>query len=79
MTKSDLRVTAKAARAAAFGALTPYARLACAIALAELVDARLDDAKIVAAYLPIGSEIDAQPSIDRCTARGLRRWATQAR
>lgn len=44
---------------------------AAAIVLAETVMAELHGARTVAVYLPIGSEIDTLPLIDRLVSRGL--------
>ena len=46
-------------------------RCAAAVLLAQRVMAELGDARTVAAYLPIGSEIDTLPLIDRLVSRGL--------
>ena len=72
MNKADLRRQAKATRAALFAELTPAARCAAAFLLAERVDALIADGACVSAYLPIGSEIDTLPLIDRLTRRGIR-------
>lgn len=47
-------------------------RCAAAIMLAERVMGELGAARTVAVYLPIGSEIDTLPLIDRLVSRGLR-------
>ena len=52
--------------------MSPAERCAAAIMLAERVIAELGDAGTVAVYLPIGSEIDTLPLIDRLTTRNLR-------
>lgn len=72
MTKADLRKSAKQARDARVTMMSPAERCAAAIMLAERVMAELGDAETVAVYLPIGSEIDTLPLIDRLTTRSLR-------
>lgn len=47
-------------------------RCAAAVVLAERIIAELDGARTVALYLPIGSEIDTLPLIDRLAARHVR-------
>jgi 5-formyltetrahydrofolate cyclo-ligase len=65
MTKARLRSEAKETRQAFVAALTPAERCVAAVLLAERFEAHLGDARIVAVYLPIGSEIDTLPIIDR--------------
>jgi 5-formyltetrahydrofolate cyclo-ligase len=71
MTKAQLRSEAKARRAAHVASLSAAERCAAAIMLAEAVEAQLGDARTVAAYLPIGSEMDTLPVIERLERRGL--------
>lgn len=72
MDKTELRRRAKATRARVFAGLSPAGRCAAAFMLAERVDALIPDGATVSAYLPIGSEIDTIPLIDRLARRGLR-------
>ena len=72
MSKPDLRATAKAVRAAHVSAITPAQRCCAAVLLADRVCAHLAEARSVAAYLPIGSEIDPLPLIARLDAHGVR-------
>lgn len=71
MSKSRVRSDAKAARQAFVGAMTPAQRCAAAIMLAGRIEEKLGDARVVAAYLPIGSEIDTLPIIDRLARRDI--------
>lgn len=71
MTKARIRVEAKEKRRAHVAALTPAERCVAAVLLAERVEVRLGDSRNVAVYLPIGSEIDTLPLIDRLHLRGL--------
>ena len=70
MNKSDCRTRAKARRDAAVAAMTVAERHAAAVLLAARAFARIGDAAVVAAYLPIGSEIDTLPLIDRLARAG---------
>lgn len=72
MEKAALRKAAKATRASVHADLSPGARCAAAFLLAERVDALIPDGATVSAYLPIGSEIDTIPLIDRLARRGIR-------
>ena len=71
MTKARARSEAKAKRRAFVAALTPAERSVATVLLAERVEAQLGDARIVAVYLPIGSEIDTLAIIDRLVRRKL--------
>lgn len=71
MTKARSRSDAKAARQAFVAAMPPAQRCAAAIMLAGRIEERLGDARVVAAYLPIGSEIDTLPIIDRLSRRNI--------
>lgn len=71
MTKADLRKIAKASRDEGVAAMAVAERCAAAIVLAERVVDELGSAKTVAVYLPIGSEIDTLPLIDRLIARDV--------
>jgi 5-formyltetrahydrofolate cyclo-ligase len=71
MTKARIRVEAKEKRRAHVAALTPAERCVAAVLLAQRVEAHLGDSCIAAIYLPIGSEIDTLPLIDRLHLRGL--------
>jgi 5-formyltetrahydrofolate cyclo-ligase len=71
MTKARLRSEAKDTRQAFVAALTPAERCVAAVLLAGRVEAQLGDARTVAVYLPIGSEIDTLPIIDRLVRRDL--------
>lgn len=71
MTKARLRTEAKARRRAFVAAMTPADRCAAAVLLAARVEAELHDARCVAAYLPIGSEIDTLAIIDRLVRQGI--------
>jgi 5-formyltetrahydrofolate cyclo-ligase len=71
LTKADLRKSAKQARDTRVAAMSVAERCAAAIMLAERVTANLGDARTVAVYLPIGSEIDTLPLIDRLVARDI--------
>jgi 5-formyltetrahydrofolate cyclo-ligase len=70
MTKADLRKIKKEERDTVVSSMTTAERCAAAILLAARVEERLGDARTVAAYLPIGSEMDTLPLIDRLLARG---------
>lgn len=70
--KAELRTRAKAVRTRIFADLSPAARCAAAFLLAERVEAMIDDSATVSAYLPIGSEIDTIPLLDRLARRGIR-------
>ena len=72
MAKARIRTAAKASRDAHFAALTPAERCAAAVMLAERVMQRLTAPRIVAVYLPIGSECDPLLLIDRLEAIGVR-------
>lgn len=72
MTKADLRKIYKKQRDTAVSSMTNAERCAAAIMLAALVEARLAGAQTVALYLPIGSEMDTLPLIDRLVARGVK-------
>lgn len=72
MAKARIRTAAKASRDAHFAALFPAERCAAAIMVAERVTQHLGAPKIVAVYLPIGSECDPLPLIDRLEGLGLR-------
>jgi 5-formyltetrahydrofolate cyclo-ligase len=71
MTKQQLRDEAKARRAAHVASLSAAERCAAAVMLAETVEGLLGDAQTVAAYLPIGSEMDTLPVIERLARHGL--------
>lgn len=71
MSKSHARSDAKAVRQAFVVAMTPAQRCAAAIMLAGRIEEKLGDARVVAAYLPIGSEIDTLPIIDRLARRNI--------
>ena len=71
MTKARARSDAKAARQAFVAGMTPAQRCAAAIMLAGCIEERLGDARVVAAYLPIGYEIDTLPIIDRLVRRNI--------
>ncbi|UVO53146.1 5-formyltetrahydrofolate cyclo-ligase [Sphingomonas sp. SUN039] len=71
MTKAQARSAAKDRRQAFVAALTPAERCVAAVMLAERVEMQLGDARTVALYLPIGSEIDTLPVIERLERRGL--------
>lgn len=71
MIKARLRSDAKDKRQAFVAALTPAERCAAAVLLAGRIDERLDDARCVAVYLPIGAEIDTLPVIDRLVRRDI--------
>jgi 5-formyltetrahydrofolate cyclo-ligase len=70
MTKTELRKALRARRDAAVAALGPNARLH-ALACAPLILAHMGDARIVAGYVAMGSELDAFPAIELAAARGL--------
>lgn len=72
MTKARARSIAKAKRQAFVAALTSGERCVAAVMLAERIEAQLGDARVVAAYLPIGSEIDTLAIIDRLARRNLK-------
>lgn len=72
MDKAALRMAAKATRARLFAEMSPAGRCAAAFLLAERVEALIADGSTVAAYLPIGSEIDTVPLIDRLARRDVR-------
>ena len=65
MTKAELRIVAKDVRAAFVSSLTSAERCAAAIMLAENVMTQLNNASVVAVYLPINNEADTLPLIDR--------------
>ncbi len=71
MTKAQLRSEAKARRQAYVAALSVAERCAAAVMLAENVEWQLGEARTVAVYLPIGSEIDTLPIIERLARRGV--------
>ncbi len=71
MIKTRIRIEAKERRQAHFASLNVAERCAAAILLAEKVEGHLGDARVVATYLPIGSEIDTLPLIERLNRRGL--------
>ena len=71
ITKAELRSKAKATRARIHYGFSPAARCAAAFMLAERVEALIPDGATVSAYLPIGSEIDTIPLIDRLSRRGV--------
>ena len=68
--KTDLRKAAKAARAAHVASLSPAEQCAAFVMLAGQVEAHIGDARVVAAYLAIGSEIDPLPLIDHLVRAG---------
>ncbi|MEP6785419.1 MAG: 5-formyltetrahydrofolate cyclo-ligase [Sphingomonadales bacterium] len=68
MTKADLRRIAKQLRDDSVAAMSTAERCAAAIILAEKITEQLRAAKTVAVYLPIGSEMDTLPLIDRLVA-----------
>jgi 5-formyltetrahydrofolate cyclo-ligase len=71
MTKRHLRDEAKARRQAHVASLSVAERCAAAIMLAETVEGLLGEARTVAVYLPIGSEMDTLPVIERLEQCGL--------
>jgi 5-formyltetrahydrofolate cyclo-ligase len=71
MTKQALRAEAKARRQAHVASLSAAERCAGAFLMAEAIEASLGDAHKVAAYLPIGSEMDTLPVIERLERRGV--------
>ncbi len=71
MIKARIRTEAKERRQAHFAALSVAERCAAAVLLAEQVEPHLRDSRVVAIYLPIGSEIDTLPLIERLDRRGL--------
>ncbi len=71
MTKARIRNEAKSRRRAHVAGLTLAERCAAAVLMAEQVEARLGNPRVVAIYLPIGSEIDTVPLIERLHLRGL--------
>ena len=71
MTKSELRKSAKTVRQEHASRLTAAQRCAAAVMLADRVEVHLGDAAVVAAYLPIGCEIDPLPLIERLVRRGM--------
>lgn len=71
MNKNRARDDAKARRDAFVAGLTPAECSAAAVLLAEHVERQLGEAQIVSVYLPIGSEIDTLPLIDRLVRRGV--------
>jgi 5-formyltetrahydrofolate cyclo-ligase len=71
MTKERIRVEAKERRRAYVAALSAAERCAGAVMLAERVEAHLHGSRVVAIYLPIGSEIDTLPLIERLCQKGL--------
>lgn len=71
MSKAELRRSAKAIRQTFVDGLSSAQRCAAAVVLADRVETRLDGAVVVAAYLPIGCEIDTVPLIDRLARRGV--------
>lgn len=70
-TKANVRAEALARRAAHVAEMPAPARSHAATLLARTVEAHLQNAKVVAAYLSIGAEIDSLPLIDRLARRGL--------
>ena len=70
ISKASLRAQAKARRAAIVSALSDTDRAVAAAALAERVVDQLRGTRVVAAYLPIGSEIDTLRLIDRLVSHG---------
>lgn len=71
MSKERARSEAKETRQAFVAALTPAERCVAGVMLAERIDARLGDARTVAAYLPIGTEIHTLPVIRRLINRDI--------
>lgn len=71
MTKERAREEAKAKRLAFVAAMTPAERCAAAVRLAAHIEQSIGEARVVAAYLPIGSEADTLPIIDRLVQRKL--------
>lgn len=71
MTKADLRKIAKQCRDAHVAVMSVAERCAAAVILAERIIAEAGGAKTVSIYLPIGSEIDMLPLIDRLIVRGV--------
>jgi len=72
MGKIALRKAAKRTRQDHVAQLTLAERCVAAVLLAERADALVGDVGIVSAYLPIGSEIDPLPLIERLARRGVR-------
>ncbi len=70
LAKPDLRKAAKAARAAHVASLSPAQQCAAFVMLAGNVEPHIGDARVVAAYLAIGSEIDPLPLIDHLVRAG---------
>ena len=71
MTKNRARDLAKAKRAAFVAGLSPAECCAAAVMIAEHADLQIGGALCVSIYLPIGSEIDTLPLIDRLVRRGV--------
>ncbi len=71
MTKRALRIGAKERRAHIVTSMSAAERHTAAVAVAERVMTNIGVAKCVAAYLPIGSEIDTIPTIERLRAMGI--------
>ena len=70
MLKADLRKMLKVRRDSVVAAMTAAERCAAAVLLADTVEKIVAEATVVAAFLPIGSEIGTLPLIDRIERRG---------
>lgn len=71
MTKDALRKEAKARRDCAYAALSVAERCAAAVLLAVRIVQHLEQARTVAVYLPIGSEVDTLPTVERLEQLGV--------